>query len=290
MRLQERLAKNKNEGKALLATNFYNFETLSAVLRAAKNTNSDIILQVSESSIDYLGVNVAKDLAKSASEQYGVTTWLHMDHGQDVTLVKKCIDAGFDSVMIDASEKPFEENVKITSEIVKYAESANVNVEAELGYISKLGQDQKMVYTQPKEAKQFVEATGVNALAIAVGSAHGFYKETPKLQIDLIQEINEVTPAALVLHGSSGIPDDQLQKAIKNGITKINLATEIKNIFMKSLREEFVATDGIDLRVIFPKATAKATSLVEDKLRAINHKNVQDKLKMINFIKVHNFS
>src|SRR5690606_28200517 len=137
-------------------------------------------------------------LAKSAKEQYGITAWLHLDHGQDVNLVRACIDAGFDSVMIDASEKSFRENVEITRNIVKYAESYQINVEAELGYISKLGQDQKMIYTQPKEAREFVEATGVNALAIAVGSAHGFYKETPELQIDLISEINNVTTAALV--------------------------------------------------------------------------------------------
>ena len=270
MKLQEKLLDNKKNGKALLATNFYNFETLSAVLTAAQNTRSEIILQLSESSIKYMGLKVATALAKSAIEQYGITAWLHLDHGQDVDLVKRCIDAGFDSVMIDASEKPFEENIEITREIVKYAESYQINVEAELGYISKLGQDQKMVYTRPEEAREFVEATGVNALAIAVGSAHGFYKETPNLQLDLIKEINSVTSAALVLHGSSGIPNEQLQAAIKNGITKINLATEIKNIFMKSLQNELKHTSNIDLREVFPVATLKATELVEDKLRTIS--------------------
>ncbi|MCJ7465960.1 MAG: class II fructose-bisphosphate aldolase [Maribacter sp.] len=272
MKLQERLALNKKNGTALLATNFYNFETLSAVLTAAKNTGSDLIVQLSESSINYMGLDIAMALARSAVSQYGVTAWLHLDHGQDVTLVKRCIDAGFDSVMIDASEKPFDENVAITQEIVRYAGKHDINVEAELGYISKLGQDQKMIYTRPEDAKKFVDATGVNALAIAVGSAHGFYKDSPKLQLDLIREINVVTPAALVLHGSSGIPNDQLQAAIKNGITKINLATEIKNIFMKSLQIELKNSDNIDLREVFPKATSKATALVEDKLRTINFK------------------
>ncbi|MCK0144944.1 class II fructose-bisphosphate aldolase [Arenibacter sp. F26102] len=270
MKLKEKLHYNKKNGKALLATNFYNFETLSAVLAAAQNTGSELILQLSESSIKYMGLKVATALAKSAIDQYGVKAWLHLDHGQDVVLVKKCIDAGFDSVMIDASEKPFEENVRITRGIVEYAENYKINVEAELGYISKLGQDQKMVYTRPEEARYFVEATGVNALAIAVGSAHGFYKETPNLQLDLIKEINSVTTAALVLHGSSGIPNEQLQAAIENGITKINLATEIKNIFMKSLQNELRNTGNIDLREVFPVATYKATELVEDKLRTIN--------------------
>ncbi|MER3373081.1 MAG: class II fructose-bisphosphate aldolase [Allomuricauda sp.] len=270
MRLKEQLKDNKQSGKALLATNFYNFETISAVLKAAQDTESSLILQLSESSIHYMGLEVATSLARAAISQFGVRAWLHLDHGQDVELVKRCIDAGFDSVMIDASEKPFDENIRITKEIVGYAEGYNINVEAELGYISKLGQDQKMIYTRPDEAKTFVESTGVNALAIAVGSAHGFYKETPNLQLDLIAEINEATDAALVLHGSSGIPDIQLQEAIKRGITKINLATEIKNIFMKSLQEVLKQTDNIDLREVFPKATAAATSLVTNKLRTIN--------------------
>lgn len=253
-----------------MATNFYNFETLVAVLTAAKEVNVPLILQLSESSLEYMGVEVASSLAKSAISQFGVQAWLHMDHGSDVNLVKKCLDAGFDSVMIDASEKPFDENVKITKEIVRYAEQFNANVEAELGYVAKLGQNQKMEYTQPQEAKAFVEATGINALAVAVGSAHGFYTEVPQLQLELISEINAVTSAALVLHGSSGIPHDQIQESIKRGITKINLATEIKNIFMKRLQEVLTDSDEIDLRKVFPKATQKATELVSEKLRVIN--------------------
>ena len=272
MKLQEQLIINKKEGKALLATNFYNFETLSAVLQAAKKEDSALILQLSESSIKYLGLEVAKAMATSAIHQYGVQAWVHLDHGSDVELVKACVDIGFDSVMIDASEKPFEENISITKDIVSYAGAKGVNVEAELGYISKLGQDQKMVYTQPAEAKEFVEKTGIDALAIAVGSAHGFYDKTPELQLDLIGEINRATPAALVLHGSSGIPHDQVQASIRQGIAKINLATEIKNIFMKTLQETLDGNDEIDLRKVFPVATASATTLVAEKLRMINLK------------------
>lgn len=276
MRLHDRLALNKIEKKAVLGTNFYNFETLSAVLIAARNTNSDIVLQLSERSIRYLGLTVAKKLARSAAQQFGVTAWLHLDHGRDMNLIKQCIAAGFDSVMVDASEYSFEKNVSITREIVKYATSYHINVEAELGYISKLGQDQKMIHTQPDEAKRFVAATGVNALAIAVGSAHGFYKETPELQIPLIKEIDAATPAALVLHGGSGIPDQQLQQAIRNGITKVNLATAIKNAFMKNLKQEFFITDTIDLREVFPKASNAVSKLVEDKMRIINFTKVLD--------------
>ncbi|SMD32836.1 tagatose 1,6-diphosphate aldolase GatY/KbaY [Reichenbachiella faecimaris] len=268
-KLQHQLADNKRNGKALLATNFYNFETLSSVLMAAKSLNTPIILQLSESSIQYMGLSVSKKIATAAIEQYGVEAWIHLDHGNDINLVKSCIDAGFDSVMIDASEKSFEENIRITREIVEYASGYDINVEAELGYISKLGQEQKMIFTQPQEAKAFVDATGINALAIAVGSAHGFYKETPKLQLDLIQQINQATTAALVLHGSSGIPHDQLKESIKRGITKINLATEIKNTFMKGLKNYLAHSDEIDLRQVFPVATNQAKELVMEKLKVI---------------------
>lgn len=270
MTIRDQLKKNKLTGKATLATNFYNYETLHAVLLAAKESNSSIILQLSESSIDYMGVQVAIEMADAAIKDIGVTAWLHLDHGSDIALIKRCIDAGFDSVMIDASEKSLDENIALTSEIVKYAENNGVHVEAELGYVAKLGQDQLLSYTDPKEAQYFVEKTGVDALAVAVGSAHGFYKEPPKLQLELIQKINETVPASLVLHGSSGIPREQITQAIEKGISKINLATELKDIFMKTLKHTLINTDEIDLRKVFPVATEAVKGLVCNKLNDIN--------------------
>lgn len=271
MNLKEKLKKNKESGQAILATNFYNFETLSAVLTAARNVKTPLILQLSESSIKYLGLNTAIAMCRSLQKEYEVKSWLHLDHGSDLNLIKKCIDSGFDSVMIDASEKSMKENIALTKEIVKYAEPYNINVEGELGYVAKLGQIQgQMVYTQPKEAKYFVEMTGVDALAIAVGSAHGFYDQTPTLQIDLISDINRNVNAALVLHGGSGIPHDQILLAVKSGMTKINLATEIKNIFMIKLRDVLANDNEIDLRKVFPKATNAAVELVTKKLQMIN--------------------
>lgn len=271
MKLYSKLQECKQDGKAILATNFYNFETLHVVLSAAKQSESSIILQLSESSIHYLGLQVAYGMGRAAIDQYEVEAWIHLDHGQNIDLVKKCVDIGFDSVMIDASEHSFEHNVRTSSEIVNYASARDINVEAELGYIAKLDQSQDMVYTQPDEAQKFVQATGVNALAIAVGSAHGFYKEEPKLQIDLIGEINAATNAALVLHGSSGIPDDQIISAISQGITKINMATSIKNTFMKKLKSYLATTDEIDLRKVFPVATNAAIAHVSEKLNIVKN-------------------
>ncbi|NOR26963.1 MAG: ketose-bisphosphate aldolase [Lutibacter sp.] len=272
MNLKEKLKQNKKNGQATLATNFYNFETLSAVLTAAKNENSSLILQLSESSIKYLGLSTAISMCRSLQKEYEVESWLHLDHGSDMNLIKKSIDLGFDSVMIDASEKSMDENIALTKEIVRYAESYNINVEGELGYVAKLGQSQsQLVFTQPEEAKYFVEMTGVDALAVAVGSAHGFYSQTPTLQIDLINKINKITDASLVLHGGSGIPHDQILSAIQNGMTKINLATEIKNSFMLKLREVLGHNNEIDLRKVFPKATNAAVELVTEKLQLINY-------------------
>lgn len=270
MLLQQRLQTLGKEGKAILAANFYNFETLSGILKAAQQSKESIVLQLSESSIEYLGLRVAASLARSAMEQYGVQAWLHLDHGSSIEIVHRCLDSGFDSVMIDASEKPLAENIRITSEVVQLASRYQANVEAELGYIAKLGQQQRpSQYTQPEEAKTFVEATGVNALAVAVGTAHGFYKETPVLQLELINEIRKATTAALVLHGGSGIPNSQLRQAIAMGISKVNLATDTKNIFMKTLQHLLAQTDEIDLRKIFPRATQSVTELIAQKIAVV---------------------
>lgn len=253
-----------------MATNFYNLETLNAVLAAAKAESASIILQLSESSINYMGLELAASMAKTAIQVSGVEGWLHLDHGSSVALVQRCLDAGFDSVMIDASEKPMAENIKVTREVVKLAEKYGVNVEAELGYIAKLNQEQAhMGFTQPEEALQFIEQTGVDALAVSIGSAHGFYKVEPELDLELLSRIRAVVQTPLVLHGSSGIPDAVIVQAVKNGITKINLATEIKNAFMQQLKRELTGTDEIDLRIVFPKATIKAQELIQNKLRVI---------------------
>ncbi len=272
MRLQEKFIELRNNGKALLATNFYNFETLEGVLQAAKATNQSIILQLTQSSIDYMSLPAAFNLAKTMLNHHGVEGWVHLDHGNSYELAARCLDIGFDSVMIDASEQPFKDNIAVTTKVVKLAESYNANVEAELGYIAKLGQEKDgSGFTQPKEAKLFVEETGVNALAVAIGTAHGFYDKEPKLDLERLSEIAEITDAALVLHGGSGIPGASLQQAIDRGVCKINLATEIKNMFMKTLKNEFLNNNEIDLRKVFPVATKRVTELVIGKLEIVQN-------------------
>jgi len=271
MQLQDKLIQLRQEKKAILAANFYNLETLQAILGAVKEEHRSIILQLSESSINYIGLDLAVSMARTALEKQGVEGWLHLDHGGSLELVQRCLEAGFDSVMIDASELPMQENIRISSEAVRMAAKYGANVEAELGYIAKLHQAQDHSgFTQPEDAVRFTRETGVNALAVSIGSAHGFYKQAPRLDIALLARIREAVETPLVLHGGSGIPDDALVKAIQNGITKINVATETKNAFMKQLKAELTQTDEIDLRIVFPKATAQAKELIRSKLRIIS--------------------
>ncbi len=270
MTCKEKLKDCVKKNTAVLATNFYNFETLKGLLLAARETGSPLILQTSESTLNYLGIKTAVSLATSMLKEYGVEGWIHLDHGSSVEVIKKCLDAGFGSVMIDASEKSFSENIRITREVIKTAAPYGANVEAELGYVAKLGQKQTLSPTSTEDAQAFAEQTGVDALAIAIGNAHGFYKETPELNFDCLKSIRAATRCCLVLHGSSGIPDEQLQKAIQSGISKINLATETKNTFMKELQSLLADNREIDLRKVFPQAITAVKELIIRKLNIIN--------------------
>lgn len=270
MTLQVKLKEFQQKQKAILATNFYNLETLQGIMFAASKCNAPVILQLTRSSIDYMGLKEATLLARQALETYQVEGWIHLDHGESYELVKKCLKQGFDSVMIDASNEPFEKNVEITSRVVEEAARYGANVEAELGYIAKLGQEQGKLCTTVEEAADFVRQTGVDALAVALGSAHGFYTSDPWLNIERLKEIHAAIDTILVLHGSSGIPNHMLQEAIYNGITKVNLATEIKNTFIKTLKNILNETDEIDLRKLFLKATEAVAGLLKEKYQIVS--------------------
>ncbi len=269
-KLKDKLKEMLDKKQAILATNFYNFETLKGILIAAQQEKQPIILQLTRSSIEYMGLQNAYNMAKNGLEFYNIEGWIHLDHGDSYELAEQCINIGFDSVMFDGSELDFEQNIEITAKVVKNAQKLDVNVEAELGYVAKLGQSSdKVAFTEPEDAKIFVENTGVNALAVAVGSAHGFYKQEPKLDYDRISAIRQITNTPLVLHGGSGIPAESVRKAVYNGICKVNVATETKNIFMQTLQNILKNNNEIDLRKVFPQAIDAVSNLIKTKFKIL---------------------
>ena len=270
MKLTQKLNQVRKENRAMLAANFYNLETCRGILQAAGELNQPIILQLTPASIKYMGLKTAVNIARTVSLEEKAKVWIHLDHCNDLKLVKSCLDEGFDSVMIDASDKAIVENITITKQVAEMASKYDVNVEAELGYVpvpnSEIDNDK---FTEPADAKRFVDETGVSSLAVAIGTKHGFYKGEPKLDISRLKEIREATDAYLVLHGGSGLPGELLKEAIKSGITKVNVATETKDIFMKTLKEKLKDSDEIDLRKVFPSATNEVKKLIEQKLKIV---------------------
>lgn len=256
-------------GKAILATNFYNAETLMAVIEAARQEKSEIILQTSPSTLSYLNVPLAAAMARAAAVRAGVRAWLHLDHANDPDLIRACVDAGYDSVMIDASNRPFADNVRQTRAIVEMAHERGVAVEAELGVVPKLGESapEGDRYTSVEEAIDFVAQTNVDLLAVAIGTAHGFYKDKPKLALDRLESLHSALDIPLVLHGGSDLSEEAWQGCIRRGIAKVNFATEIKDTFTRGVKTALSSSDDIDLRRTFQPAMKSVTQLVARKIQ-----------------------
>lgn len=258
---------------AVGAFNINNMEIVQAIVGAAAELEAPVILQASQGAIKYAGIEYITALGKLAAEKYNIPIALHLDHGTDFEEIMKCIRYGFSSVMIDASKHPLEENIRITKEIVRIAHSVGVSVEAELGKIGGTEEqivvsDAEITYTDPKEAKVFVEETGVDSLAIAVGTAHGIYKGTPKIDFDRIKEIDSMVDIPLVLHGSSGVDYNSLKKAVQLGICKINIDTDIRASFAKAVKDTVASKpDEIDPRKIIGPARDLMKEVVKEKIQ-----------------------
>lgn len=257
---KEILLDAQKNGYAVGAFNVNNMEIVQAIIEAAEETNSPVILQASQGGISYAGVEYIAALGRLAGNNASVPVALHLDHGTDFEQIIQCIRHGFTSVMIDASQYPLEENIRITKEIVKIAHAAGVSVEAELGKIGGTEDDitvdeKDATFTDPEEAKRFVDETGVDFLAIAVGTAHGVYQGEPKIDFERIEAIRELVDVPLVLHGSSGVPEEALKKAVPLGICKINIDTDLRIEFAEGVKN-FVKEnpDEIDPRKLLKPA------------------------------------
>ncbi len=246
--MNDMMADAEKRGYAVGAFNVNDLAGIQAVVQAAEEERSPVIIQMY--SIGLLGVHYVVAMAEVAAQSVTVPVALHLDHGRDLETVETCVRSGFSSIMIDGSKLPLAENIEITRQAVDMAHAAGMSAEAELGRIGSGSQelsadDRKNSLTDPQEAVEFVEKTGVDALAVAIGSAHGLYKFKPDLDFDLLKELRSLVDARLVLHGGSDLPRDQIRRAVELGITKVNVATDLSGAYTIALRKVVADSEGI---------------------------------------------
>ena len=272
---KEMFEKSMKEGFAIGAFNINNMEIMQGIVDAAAECNSPVILQVSSGAIKYARMNYLMKMVEAATEEHPeIPIAIHLDHGPDFETAKMCIDSGFTSVMIDGSKYDFEENVRLTKQVVDYAHEHGVVVEAELGKLAGIEDDVNVsekdaMYTDPAEAEEFVRRTGCDSLAIAIGTSHGAYKfkGEAKLRFDILKEIKERIPnTPIVLHGAStvipelvemcnefggdipgakGVPDDILHEASISGVSKINVDTDLRLAMTAGIRKTFAENPNV---------------------------------------------
>ena len=295
---KEMFEKAYNGGYAVGAFNVNNMEIVQGITEAAKELNAPLILQVSKGARAYANRTYLMKLVEAAVIETGLPICLHLDHGDSFEICKSCIDDGFTSVMIDASSKPFAENIALTRQVVEYAHDHGVVVEAELGTLAGIEDEVKVSaedssYTRPEEVEEFVEKTGCDSLAIAIGTSHGAYKfkpgTKPQLRFDVLEEVEKRLPEfPIVLHGSSsvpqefvekinkyggnmpgaiGVPEDQLRKAASMAVCKINIDSDLRLAMTASIREHFALYPAdFDPRQYLKPARAAIKAMVAHKI------------------------
>jgi fructose-bisphosphate aldolase class II len=297
---KEMFEKSMKEGFAVGAFNVNNMEIIQAIVDAASEENSPVILQASSSAIKYARINYLMKMVEAAIEEHpNIPVAIHLDHGPDFETCKMCIDAGFTSVMIDGSKYSFEENIALTKKVVDYAHERGVVVEAELGKLAGVEDDVNVsdadaMYTNPDEAEEFVKRTGCDSLAIAIGTSHGAYKfkGEAKLRFDILKEIKSRIPnTPIVLHGAStvipelvnmcneyggnipgakGVPDEMLHEASISGVSKINVDTDLRLAMTAGIRKVFVEDpSAFDPRKYLTPARQLIKETVEHKIRDV---------------------
>lgn len=240
--LEQILASPYQNQKAVGSFNVYNYQTIMGVLEEAREKDSPVILAFGAKYLPNMNLSTVVSIIRDVEKDYG-DICIHLDHCNDVDIIKQAIDSGFTSVMYDGSRLPFEENVENTSEVVKIAHKNNVSVEAELGSLGsgafshEGSSEDKEQYTDAESAAIFVEKTGVDALAVSIGTVHGLYKGEPNVRLDILKEINDKVDIPLVLHGGSGTPEETIHRCILNGITKINVNTEISMYVVENTKK-----------------------------------------------------
>ena len=296
---KEMFEKSMEEGFAIGAFNINNMEIIQGIVDAAQKQNSPVILQASSGAIKYARIKYLMKMVEAAVEETNIPIAIHLDHGPDFETCKMCIDNGFTSVMIDGSKYSFEENVALTKKVVDYAHERGVVVEAELGQLAGIEDDvnvseEDAKYTDPDQAKEFVERTGCDSLAIAIGTSHGAYKfkGEARLRMDILKQVKEKIPnTPIVLHGAStvipelvetcnsyggdipgvkGVPDEILHEASLSGVSKINVDTDLRLAFTGEIRKSLAENpSAFDPRKYLTPAREKITDVVEHKIKDV---------------------
>lgn len=276
---KEMLLKAQNEGYAVPAFNIHNLETIQVVLQASRDLKSPVILAATPSTVKYADENYILAIIEKARELNDIPLTFHLDHHENIKDIKRIIKLGCKSVMIDASKHTFKKNIEIVKDVVDFAHRYGATVEAELGKLGGIEDDldvdgKDAFLTDPKEAYEFVEKTGVDSLAVAIGTAHGLYKSEPKLDFDRLDKIKNIVDVPLVLHGASGVPYDSVQKSIEKGICKVNIATELKIPFSNAIKQYFNENpNASDPRQYLVPAKEAMYNVVVEKIKMCKSEN-----------------
>ncbi len=259
-------------GYAVGAFNVENMEMVMAVIAAAEELRAPLMLQTTPSTIKYAGLDMYLSNVKAAAERASVPVCLHLDHGDSFDLAMRALRTGYTSIMIDGSHNVFEENIAVTKAVADACRPSGIPVEAELGKVGGKEDDldggEGNGYTDPLEAKEFVERTGVTSLAVAIGTAHGVYKGVPKLDLDRLAEIRKVVDIPLVLHGASGLSEEAVVESIKRGICKVNFATELRIAYTDGVKEFLAANpDAFDPKKYGKVAMEHVKAIVETRMK-----------------------
>lgn len=256
---------------AVGAFNIENMEMAQAIIAAAEKLRAPVMLATTSSTAKYAPAKVFQAIVRTLADIATVPVALHLDHGDSAESAQAALAAGYSSVMIDASKLPFEENIAVVRRVVASARAYNVPVEAELGKVGGKEDEHEVNdpgYTDPAEAAEYVAATGIDSLAVAIGTAHGVYKVEPRLDVDRLSAIRKVVSIPLVLHGSSGLSDDAVRECVSRGICKVNFATELRQAFTGGLRKALAEKpDGYDPKMFLKPAREAVEALVSERIR-----------------------
>ena len=267
---KELLRRASEEGYAVGAFNAENAEFVWAIIAAAEAMRAPVIIQTTPGTLRYLGPEYFAGMVTRAAGEASVPVALHLDHGSGREIAERCIACGYSSIMIDGSALPYEENAALTRDVCLIAAARDIPVEGELGVIGGKEDDKhadRAMYTDPEQAADFAGRTGLSSLAIAVGTAHGFYETDPVLNLDLITKTKKLVEIPLVLHGASGLPDETVSHAVSLGMAKINFATELRDVYTKAVRHYLDANpDAFDPKKYGDVARSAVTELVKHKM------------------------